>query len=138
MLEHKVNLIRRTLGSKPEHLKSEIEVPTVWGAMATILERLETTPEELPKLPKLGPSPVPEKWTKRMATMDDDLMATASALSNAIQAQGHWMDTFQNKSGEPSALGRSVDSLSTVSLKEEMKGMKEEILRLNAESKPCT
>jgi hypothetical protein len=59
MLEHKVNLIRRTLGSKPEHSKSKIEAPTVWGAMATILERLETTPEELPNLPKLGPSPVP-------------------------------------------------------------------------------
>jgi hypothetical protein len=29
MLEHKVNLIRRTLGSKPEHLKAEIEAPTV-------------------------------------------------------------------------------------------------------------
>jgi hypothetical protein len=136
MLEHKVNLIRRTLGSKPEYLKSKIEAPTVWGAMATILEGFETTPEELPNLPKRGPSPVPEEWTKRMATMDDDLMATASALSKAIQAQGHRIDTFQNKSEEPPALGRSVDSLSTVSLKEEMKGMRAEMLRLNAESKP--
>jgi hypothetical protein len=95
-LEHKVNLIRRTLGSKPEHLKSGIEAPTVWGAMATILERLETTPEELPNLPKLGPSPVPEEWTKRMATMDDGLVVTASALSKAIQAQGHRINTVEN------------------------------------------
>jgi hypothetical protein len=136
MLEQKVNLIKRTLGSKPEHLKSKIEAPTVWGAMATILERVDATPEELPNLPKFGPSPMPAEWTKWTVTMDADFMATASALSKAIQAQGPRIDTLQNKRGEPPVSGRSVDSLSTISLKEEMKGMRAEILCLNAESKP--
>jgi hypothetical protein len=31
MLEHRVNLVRRSLGTKPDHLKAEIEAPTVWG-----------------------------------------------------------------------------------------------------------
>ena len=37
MLEHKVNMIRRTLGAKPDHLASDIEAPTVWGAIAETL-----------------------------------------------------------------------------------------------------
>jgi hypothetical protein len=104
--------------------------------MATILERVDATPEDLPNLPKLGPSPMPMEWTKRMVTIDAYLMATASTLSKAIQVQGHWIDTLQNKSGEAPISGRLVDSLSPVSLKEEMKGMRAEILHLNAESKP--
>jgi hypothetical protein len=129
MLEHKVNLIKWTLGSKPEHLKSEIEAPMVWGAMATILEHVEFSPGELPNPPKPGPSPnIPEELSKRMITMDAELMATASTLSEAIQAQGHQIDTLQDKNEEPNVTGRSVESLATDLLKEEMKGMRGEIL----------
>jgi hypothetical protein len=71
-----------------------------------------------------------------MVTMDADLMATASTLSKAIQAQGHRIDTLRNESGELLSSERLVNSLSTVSLKEEKKGMRAEILCLNAESKP--
>ena len=31
MAEHKVNLLRRTLLSKPDHLKTDIDPPTVWN-----------------------------------------------------------------------------------------------------------
>ena len=46
MMEHKVTLIRRILGSKADHLKAEIEAPMVssWGAMAAVLERIDSTP----------------------------------------------------------------------------------------------
>jgi hypothetical protein len=116
MLEHKANLIQRSLGTKLKHLKSEIEAPTVWGAMAMMLECIDDTPGELPNLRKHGYSPIPAEWTKRMVSMDANLMDTASTLSKAMQAQGHRIDTLQ-KAGEPlPMLGSSAGPLSTVSL----------------------
>jgi hypothetical protein len=41
MLEHKINLIRRTLGTKPNHLKDEIEAPTIWGGISALLGKTE-------------------------------------------------------------------------------------------------
>jgi hypothetical protein len=51
MAEHKVNLLRRTLGSKPEHLKTDIESPTVWGAMVVLLEKSKSATEAKPENP---------------------------------------------------------------------------------------
>jgi hypothetical protein len=136
MLEHKVNLIRRTLGTKPEHFKSEMEAPTVWGAMATILEHINASPGELQTPRRHGHSPSPAEWTKRMTAINADLMATASTLSKAIQAQGHRIDTLQNAGGTTTMPGRSVESLSTISLMEDIKGMRSDIVRINAENKP--
>jgi hypothetical protein len=97
MLEHKVNLMRRTLGSKPKHLKAEIEAPTVWRAMATVLEKVGSANEE--------PQDIPTKQRKdimttdgikksMMASWETDLMMTASTLSKAIQSQGHHIDAL--------------------------------------------
>jgi hypothetical protein len=36
MSEHKVNFLRRMLCSKPDHLKTDIESPTVWGAFMSL------------------------------------------------------------------------------------------------------
>jgi hypothetical protein len=136
MLEHKVDLILRTLGTKPEHFKSEMEAPTVWGAMATILECIDATPEELQTPCRHGHSPSLAEWTKRMIAMDADLMATTSTLSKAIQAQKHCIDTLQN-AGRPTMMpGRSVESLSNDSLMEDIKGMRSDIICINAKNKP--
>jgi hypothetical protein len=133
MMEHKVTLIRRILGSKPEHLKSEIEAPTVWGAMAALLERIDSAPAELPSFRKQS---IPTDLTKRMTSLDSDLMATASTLSKAIQAQGQRIDSLQLAGGPLPVLGDSVDVSSAVALGEEVKNIRSELLRINTENKP--
>jgi hypothetical protein len=133
MMEHKVTLIRRILGSKPEHLKSEIEAPTVWGALAALLERIDSAPAELPSFRKQS---IPTDLTKRMTSLDSDLMATASTLSKAIQAQGQRIDSLQLAGGPLPVLGDSVDVSSAVALGEEVKNIRSELLRINTENKP--
>jgi hypothetical protein len=103
MLEHKVNLIRRTLGSKSEHLKSEIEAPTVWGAMAAVCKRTEgvnnVEPIDLPaeRQDKTNTAEPPVS-RKRLASFETDLLVMASTLSKAIQSQGHRIDALQGTS----------------------------------------
>jgi hypothetical protein len=126
-------LIRRILGSKPEHLKSEIEAPTVWGALAALLERIDSAPAELPSFRKQS---IPTDLTKRMTSLDSDLMATASTLSKAIQAQGQRIDSLQLAGGPLPVLGDSVDVSSAVALGEEVKNIRSELLRINTENKP--
>ena len=71
-----------------------------------------------------------------MAAMDADLMATASTLSKAIRAQGHRIDTLQNDGGPPVMPGRSDESLLAALLKEDVKGRRADLFRINAEYKP--
>jgi hypothetical protein len=136
MLEHKVNLMHRTLRTKPEHFKPELEATMVWGAMATILERIDASPGELQTPCRHGHSPSPAECTKRITAMDAGLMTTASTLSKAIQAQGHCIDTIQNAGRLIMMPGRLVESLSTASLMEDIKGMRSDIVCINAENKP--
>jgi hypothetical protein len=58
-----------------------------------------------------------------MLAMDTDLMATASTLSKAIQAQGHRIDALQNETSlvPPSVL--AIDGSATEKLKEDIKDM---------------
>jgi hypothetical protein len=95
MIEHKVNLLQRTLGTKPEHLKSKIKALTVWGVMTTILECIDSAPGELPLFHRNCYSTSPAEWTKWMTAMDADLMATASSLTKAVQAQDNRIDVLQ-------------------------------------------
>jgi hypothetical protein len=79
---------------KPEHLKSEIEAPTVWGAMAAVCERTEGVnnvepidfPAEHQNITNTAEPPVSRK---RLASFETDLLVTASTLSKAIHSQGH-------------------------------------------------
>jgi hypothetical protein len=118
ILQHKVNLIRRTLGSKPEDSKAEIEAPTVWGAMAAVLEKSEGPIE--------GPQDIPIKQRrdidtanevkKSLASWEADLMVTASTLSKGIQSQGHRIDALQdtkktNSLGVPQGSAPSAECL---------------------------
>jgi hypothetical protein len=85
MLEHKVDLMQRTLGSKPEHLKAEIKAPIVWGAMAAVLEKSESTNEGSQDIPikqqkEIGTT---NGFKKSMASWETNLMVTASTLSTA-------------------------------------------------------
>jgi hypothetical protein len=137
MLEHKVNLIRRTLGSEPEHLKAEIEAPTVWGSIAAVLKKSESTNE--------GPQDIPMKQRKdigrtdavkkSMASWETHLMVTASTLSRAIQSQGHRIDALQDTKNT-SSLGVPQGIVpASESLNEELKEVRDEVRRLNTENK---
>jgi hypothetical protein len=87
MLEHKVNLIHRTLGSKPEHLKAEIKAHTAWGVMAAVLEKLEGTSKEPQGIPSKQCKDIgmtQEEVRKSMASWEAGLMVTASTLFKAI------------------------------------------------------
>jgi hypothetical protein len=138
MLEHKVNLIRRTLGSKPEHLEAAIEAPTVWGAMAAVLEKSESTNEEPQNIPtkQQKDAGTTDGIKKSMASWETDLMVTASTLSKAIQSQGHRIDASQDTKknislGVPQGIVPASESWN-----EELKEVREEVRRLNTENKP--
>jgi hypothetical protein len=136
MLEHQVNLVRRTLGSKPDHLKAGIEAPTVWGTISAVIQRIDGRPIELPELHTNGHLESPADWTKRMLAMDTDLLATASTLSKAIQGQGHRIDAIQDKASLVSPSALAIDGGISEKLKEDMKDMRGELQRINTENKP--
>jgi hypothetical protein len=139
MAEHKVNLLRITLGSKPEHLKTDIESPTVWGAMAVLSEKSESATEAKPEIPAEERKEVKslrDECNKRLASLETDITAAASTLSRAIQAQGQRMDSVQGLTRR-APLGQNVieDSAATQGSKEDVKGIWSEVQRITNENK---
>jgi hypothetical protein len=139
MAVHKVNLLRRTLGSKPDHLKTDIESPTVWGAMAVLLEKSESDTAVKPEDPaeeRKEVNSLRDECNKRFASLETDITATASTLSRALQAQGQRIDAVQG-STRRAPLGQPViDSAGTEALKEDVKGIWSEVQRITHENKP--
>jgi hypothetical protein len=136
MLEHQVNLIRRTLGSKPEHLKNEIEAPTIWGGMAELLGKTEALEGLSMGLDHKEPTKIDSDWAKRFSTLESDLLATAATLMKAIQSQGYRIDSFHSAGLSTPTSGDSLGPRSTESLKEEIRELREEIKKVDAENKP--
>jgi hypothetical protein len=139
MSEHKVNLLRRTLGSKPDHLKTDIESPTVWGAMAVLLEKSENATVGKPETSVEDQKEVNNlrvECNKRLASLETDITATASTLSRAVQAQGQRIDAVQG-STRRAPLGQPItDSAETEALKEDVKGIRSEVQKITNENKP--
>ena len=136
MLEHQVNLIRRTLGTKPDHLRDEIEAPSVWGAMAALLERVEgvdATPLQVPTKEKPD---FEVNILDRVSVLESDLLATASSLSRAIQAQGHKVDAMKGPARSIPTRDSAFDASSGQPLKEELKQIRMEVRKNNTENKP--
>jgi hypothetical protein len=109
-----VNLLRRSLGSKPDHLKTDIESPTVWGAMAVLLEKSKSATEVKPENPEKELKEVNslrDECNKRLARLETDIMATGSTLSRAVQAQEQRIDSVQGLTCRAS-LGQTVTDLS--------------------------
>jgi hypothetical protein len=141
MLEHKVNMIQRTLGSKPDHLLSDIEAPTVWGAIAKALEKSEAQNGKTIQTPSKDKKVIlslHKEWQKKMLTWEADLVTTASTLSKAIQAQGRRIDMTQSaaKRSVPLASGPSASSIPESALKEELDKMRTEVRKIQMENKP--
>jgi hypothetical protein len=90
MAEHKVNLLRRTLGSKPDHLKTDIESPTVWGAMAVLLEKSESATEVKPENPaeeRKEVNSLQDECNKRLASLEKYITATGSFVKGPSGAR---------------------------------------------------
>jgi hypothetical protein len=100
------------------------------------LERIDGRPIQLPERHTNGYAESPADWTKRMLAMDTDLMATASTLSKAIQAQGHRIDALQNERTSAPASALAIGGVATETLTEDIKDMRGEIRRINTENKP--
>jgi hypothetical protein len=79
-------------------LKAEIQAPTLWGAMAALLEKSESTNQEPQNIPTKQRKDVgtTDGIKKSMASWETNLMVTASTLSKAIQSQGHRIDALQD------------------------------------------
>jgi hypothetical protein len=136
MLEHKINLIRRTLGTKPDHLKDEIEAPTVWGGMSALLGKTEVLEMLSTGIGQKDPPKADPDWSKRVSTLEADLLATAATLMKSLQTQGHRIDAIQNAGISTPTATAPLDSRSIQSLKEEVQELRAEIKRMNAENKP--
>jgi hypothetical protein len=135
MLEHQVNLIRRSLGTKPDHLKSEIEAPSVWGAMAALLEKIEAAGSLPVQTQEVSPSPIGE-MIKKMSVLETDLLATASTLSRAIQSQGHRLDSLKAQDSSAPTPSSAFASTTSEPMKEELKEIRMEVRKMNADTKP--
>jgi hypothetical protein len=119
-------------------LKAEIEAPTIWGAMAAVLEKSESTNEEPQNIPTKQRKDIrtTDGIKKSMASWETDLMVRASTLSKAIQSQGHHIDALQDTKknislGVPQGIVPASESLN-----EELKEVREEVCMLNTKNKP--
>jgi hypothetical protein len=136
MLEHKINLIRRTLGTKPEHLKDEIEAPTVWGGMSALLGKTESLELLSSGIGQKEPLQVNSDCSKRVSNLEADLLATAATLMKSLQAQGHRIDSIQTAGISIPTVTASLGSRTVESLKEEVQELRAELKKMNAENKP--
>jgi hypothetical protein len=139
MLEHKVNMIKRTLGSKPDHLASDIEAPTVWGAIAETLEKCEAgngKADDKPSEDKRLFLAFHKEWQKKSSMWEADLVTTASTLSKAIQAQGRRIDNVQMSGKGVPTSGPPPSSIPVDALKEELNDVRTEVRKIQTENKP--
>jgi hypothetical protein len=136
MAEHNVNVIRRTLGSKPEHLKIDIESPTIWGAVALLLDKSENGPAfDTTKLVAAQ-----DECNKRCSSLETDATISATSLAEALRAQGVRLDRLQDNSRRPS-MGQIPSDLSSLRLaasecKSDVRDLRLEIKKLGRENAP--
>jgi hypothetical protein len=128
------------LGSKPEHLATDIEAPTVWGAIAeTLLETFKAQDGKTNKTPSEEKKvfvAFHKEWLKQASVWEADLVATASTLSKVIQVQGHQIDIMQSSERSVPMSGPPPSSIPADALKEELNEMRTEVRKIQTENKP--
>jgi hypothetical protein len=129
-------LIQRALGTKPDHFKSEIEAPSIWGAMAALLEKIEGTTGGSPEQTQQESLASNADILKKMTIVETYLLATASTLSRVIQSQGHRLDSIKVHNLSVPTPTSAFASASSEPLKEELKEIRMEVRKMNANAKP--
>jgi hypothetical protein len=92
MLERKLLLAARSIGDRAEDLASDLDSPTVWGALAAINLRVEEVRAEANRYVNSAPPRVDPWLAVRVQKVESDLLATVTHLSQAINGLGARLD----------------------------------------------
>jgi hypothetical protein len=92
MLENKLLVSAQSMGERSEELASDLDSPTVWGALAVINLRIEEVPAEANRYVNSAPQRVDPLMGVRLGKLKSDLLATVTHLSEAIRGLSTRLD----------------------------------------------
>jgi hypothetical protein len=91
MLESKLLMASRLVGSRAEDLASDLDSPTVWGALSAINLKIEEVRAGANKLVN-STQQADHLLANRVGRVELDLLATVTHLSEAINSLGSYVD----------------------------------------------
>jgi hypothetical protein len=92
MLENKLLVSARSIGERLEELASELDSPTIWGALVAINLRVEEVRAEANRYVNSVPQRADPLLGVRVIKLESDLLATVTHLSEAIRGLGLRLD----------------------------------------------
>jgi hypothetical protein len=136
MLESKLMIASRLVGDRSESLASDLDSPTVWGALVAVNQRLEEVRAETSRYVNSAPPRVDPLLAVRVGKVEDDLLATVTHLSQAINGLGTRLD--ENVSGAtpaPTSTAETLQNSFMLDLQERVNKMSGEIQNLRSDKK---
>jgi hypothetical protein len=136
MLESELMIASHLVGDWSEILASDLDSPTVWGALVAVNQRLEEVWAEANRYVNSAPPRVDPLLADRMGKVEEDLLATVTHLSQAINDLGTRL--HENVSGATPAPTSTADTLQNsfmLDLQERVNKMSGEIQNLWSDKK---